>query len=279
VTLECTTAGGSGVAAFRVSAPALWHLPAVETLDVVMTDGDPFPLIGGAAVLPTVDADFALGDTYTLDLRAPGASYTPVTRDPASAYLETYLARDLHPMPGTRGGLGINFQANNYLDLPVSLVGLVGGATTQAPPTPDWSLFLDPRPVEYVRTPSFRIDGGDFIVDSLSIDSLTGPATLRSKPNLERVVKASRDPSGSITIQAPTVAERNFWDEIAQSRARLPLSFVHGTTRGETTVLDAPRAEFRNPRISADNDGVAQMQMDVTFLPESGDDEFTLHLR
>ena len=279
VTLECTTAGGSGAAAFSVSAPALWHLPAVMATDVVMTDGDPFLLIDGATLVPTVTTDFALGDTFTLDLKAAGASYTPVTRDPDSAYLETYLSRDLHPMPGTRGGLGINFQANTYLDLPVSLVGLVGGATTQAPPTPDWSLFLDPRPVEYVRTPSFRIGDGEFIVDSLSIDSLTGPATLRSKPNLNRVVKASRDPSGSVTIQAPTVAERNFWNEIAQSRARLPLSLVHGTTRCEITVLNAPRAEFRNPRISADNDGVAQMQMDLKFLPEAGDDEFVLHLR
>ena len=279
VTLECTTAGGSGTAAFTVSAPATHHLPQAEHTGVVMTDGDPFPLIDGATITPTIGTDFAVGDTFTLDLKAAGATYTPVTRGVDSAYLQMFLSEDLHPMPGTRGGLGLNLQANNYVDMPVSLVGLVGGATTQVPPTPDWSLFLDPRPAEYVRTPSARIDGAEYVLDSLSFDSLTGPASLRSKVNLERVVKASRDPSGSVTIQAPTVAERNFWDEVAQSRARLPLSFVHGTARGETLFFEAPRAEFRNPQISADNDGVAQMQMDVRLLPESGDDEFKIHLR
>jgi len=279
VTLTCTTGGGSGTATFTVSAPAMWHLPKIERTGQVMTDGAAFPLIDGAEIEPTITSNFAAGDSFTIALRAPGASYTPVTRNPDAAYWQAFLSRDLHPMPGTRGGLGFNLSANDYLNLPVSMVGLVGGATTQAPPTPDWSLFLDPRPVEYVRTPSFRIDGAEYVADSLSVDSLTGQASLRSKVNQEKVVKPSRDPSGSVTIQAPTVAERDFWSEIAASRARVPLSVVHGTRRGEITILEAPRAELRNPQISADDDGVAQMQMDVRLLPESGDDEFAIHLR
>jgi hypothetical protein len=279
VTLECTTAGGSGTAAFKVTAPAQWHLPAVDKAPAVMTDGDPFDLIEGATITPTVGTDFAVGDRYTIALKAAGVTYTPVTSGVDSAYVRPFLGSDLHAMPGTRGGIGIQVQANNYLDMPVSLVGLVGPKSDTTPPTPDWSAFLTPKPVEYVRTPWFALGGDELVMDSLSFDSLTGAATLRSKVNQEKVVKASRDPSGTVTVQAPRLADRDYYTDIANSGARVPLTFVHGTARGETLVFEAPRAELRNPRESADNDGVAQMQMDVRLLPESGDDEFRIHLR
>lgn len=279
VTLECTTAGGSGVAAFRVSAPATRHLAAVEATNVVMTDGDPFPLIEGATIVPTVGADFAVGDTFEIALRAPGVTYTPVTRGQDSVYAQAFLSEDLHVVPGAKTQLGLNLRANNYLDLPMSLLGLFGGVTGQAPPAADFSAFLDPDPVTYANTPWAAIDGQEVVLDSLQVDPLTGEVAKAEKVNLRKVRHSARSATGSLTIQSPSVAERNFWDEVAKSQARLPLEVIHGTERGRVFILEAPRAELRGPSESAGDDGVANLQMDLRLLPVGGDDEFKIHLR
>lgn len=79
-TLTCTTAGGSGVAAFTVSAPETPADTAYSVTGVVMTTAGPFALPNGAVITPgAIGTNFVLGDVLTIALTPERALYTPVS--------------------------------------------------------------------------------------------------------------------------------------------------------------------------------------------------------
>jgi len=279
VTLECTTAGGSGTAEFKVTAPERAHLAAYEATGQVMTDDTAFPLVGGAEITPTVGTTFEVGDTFTIDLRAPGVTYQPVTGGTDSIYGQAFLSDDLHPMPGIRGALGWTVEANSYLDMPIALTGMYQDPEEGTPPGIDFSAFQEPVPVSPDATPSFMLGGEQWVMRSFSIDAASGEPSSRQLVNQKKIVKPERQPSGNLVVQAPRVADRNILREIARSEARLPFELVHGLDRGGTLVIEGPNLELRSPQQSGDDDEVAALEMSATPLPVNGDDEFKIHLR
>jgi len=279
VTLECTAPGASGVAEFTVSAPATRHLTAHNETGVVMTDAQPFPLPGGATIEPTVGTDFAVGDTFTIDLTAPGTFYMPVSNNFDSAHAFVQLDRNRHPMAGLRSNFGFNLEANNYLDFIYNVVALFGEPTSEGPQSVDFSAFQDPIPVEDVSTPWFAIDGIEFPLRSWSVD-LGQSVNKRSLVGQNTVEITDRQSnSNSVTIEAPDVATKNFFADIAANNATVAVEVIHGLNRGETVHLSAPRAELANPRYSEEQ-GVAMLQLDMNLLPtDAGNDELKIGIK
>ncbi len=77
VTLTCTTAGGSGVAAFTVSAPATPADAAYTVTGVVMTTAGAFALPNGAVITPSaISVNFVVGDVLTIALTPERSLYT-----------------------------------------------------------------------------------------------------------------------------------------------------------------------------------------------------------
>lgn len=276
VTLECTTAGGSGVAEFTVSAPATKHLSAYDQTGVVMTDGSDFPLPGGATIQPTVGTDFAVGDTFTVQLTAPGTFYTPVSGDFDSASLFMQLDRNRHPARGFRCELGLVCEANNFLGLTYDGIGLFADPSSETPFNVDYSAFENPVPVTDANTPYVAIDGTEYKLRSLEL-ALGQQVEKRSLVGQESVEITDRQGGNSqVTIEAPDVATANFFKKIAENNAVVPVELIHGTARGATVHVEAKRAQLTQPSYSEEQ-GIAMLQMSLRLLPsDSGNDEITI---
>lgn len=277
VTLTCTTAGGSGVAAFTVSAPAVGNLAAYNQAGVVMTDGASFALPGGATITPTVGTGFAENDAYTIALYPPRVEYDPVSEGEESAAAYLNLDGQLHPMVGMRGNVKVAIAGRTFPRLNFDMVGLFVDPSASALPTVDYSGFKDPVPSNAANTVGFSLHGYAAKLASLELD-LGNQVRYRGLVNHEEVSRGDRTGSGRCVIDAPALGTKDFF-AIAKAKTTGALTWTHGLSSGACVAVDAPAVEIGKPRYANDQ-GTVQLEMPVGLIPtDAGDDELKLTVK
>jgi len=274
VQLTCTTGGGSGVAAFTVSAPAAGPHAAINQTGVVMTDATPFALANGATITPTVGTNFQVGDTYTIALAPAHVSYQPVGEDEESLTLYFNMAGNRHKVLGARGSVAPEFQAGQLPRFRFKVTGLYVGPDASAQPTVTLTPFKEPVPVNNANTPDFTIHGYSAVLRSLTLD-LGVQARHRDYPNSAAVVIADRVGSGSVVIEAPAISDKDFFAAALPPVTLAPLALVHGISAGNIVAVVAPKVQVIKPRYG-DDQGIATLEMDLVPTPDAGNDELVI---
>lgn len=275
VTLTCTTGGGSGVAAFTVSAPQAGAHAATSQAGVVMTDAAPLTLANGATIVPTVGTSFVSGDTYTLLLQPAHVTYQPVGSGEESLTLYFNLGGNRHKVLGARGSVAGEFQAGQLPRFRFKFLGLYVGPDASAQPTVVLTPFKQPLPVNNANTPDFSLHGYAGVVKALTLD-LGVQTKHRDFINSASVVIADRQGSGSVSMEAPAIGTKDFFST-ALNATLGPLSLVHGITAGNIVALTAPKVQVIKPRYG-DDQGIAVLEMDLVPTPDDGNDEFVITL-
>ena len=277
VTLECTTGGGSGVAVFTVTAPATRHLAAYSVTGLTMTDATPFALPGGATITPTVGTEFEVGDSYTIQLRAAGSFYTPVTRGQDSCHMFGQIGPNRHIFGGVKSGLTLNATADGWFDLVFDAMGLVGARSSETTPAVDFSAFQEPIVVENANTPWASLGAFEIALRSISLNAGNGVAR-RSLVGQDKVVISSRASTGTIVFEALDLDTVDFFENVETS-VTLPVELIHGLTRGSTLHLSADRCELTDISVQ-EEEGVMMCSASISALPsDAGDDEFTFAVK
>jgi hypothetical protein len=86
-----------------------------------------------------------------------------------------------------------------------------------------------------------------------------------------------RKPEGEVTIEAPTIAAKNYFSA-ASTQTSDEFSWVHGTTAGNIVTFTAPTCNLGSPEYE-DSDGIIMLKL--PFMPQptaAGNDEFTIAL-
>lgn len=278
VTLDCTGAGGSGVAVVRVSAPANadYGLEAYEQDGIVLTDATPLPLPGGATILPTITAALAVGDKWTVALYAPRVEYEPVSEGFESATIGYYLDGVYHGLLGARGSVSLDITAKKFPVLKCQFKGLYVPPEAQALPAVDYSRFLAPVVVSTKHTTRFKMHGYSGPLESLAL-TLNNSVEARFLVGLESITITDREPSGSIKLDAPALASKNFF-AAAMAGELAPLHLQHGTSPGNIVEIDCPRVQLLAPKYG-ESQGIAQLEMNLEPKPNAGDDEIKFTFR
>lgn len=277
VTFLCTTAGGSGVAQFTVSAPATGNLAAYSQTGVVMTNSVAITLPNSATIVPTVGTNLALNDTFEIDLTPPQVNYLPVSANEEAATLYFYIDGILHKMLGCRGNVRVTTRGNNYPRLAFNLVGLFVDPTDTALPTADFTGFKDPKPANATNTVVFVLHGFTAKLASLEMD-LGNQVNYRGLVNAEKIEMTDRNASGQCAIEAPSLASKNFFTA-AKLNTLAALQYTHGLTGGECVQVDAPQVQIENPRYANDQ-GTVMLELGLGLIPTAaGDDEMKLTIK
>lgn len=273
VQLACTTGGGTGVAAFTVSAPAAGPHAAVNQAGVVMTDGAALALANGATITPTVTDNFQVGDTFTIKVMPAHVAYQPAGSDEESLTLYFNMAGNRHKVLGARGSVATEFQQGQLPRYRFKFVGLYVGPDSSAQPSVTLAPFKQPLPVNNANTPDFSVHGYSAVLKSLTLD-LGVQARHRDYVNSAAVVIADRAGSGSVAIEAPAISTKDFF-AAALAATLGPLGIVHGITAGNIVAVDAPKVQVIKPRYG-DDQGIATLEMDLVPTPDAGNDELVI---
>lgn len=277
VTLECTTGGGSGVAAFTVSAPATLHVAAYEALAQVMTDAAAFALVNGATITPTVGTAFEVGDTFTIQLQPPGSFYTFVSTGFESGASFFQYGPNRHLFSGLRGNVTFNASSNQYYDLAFEMMGVPSTRSSEALPAVDFSAFQDPIEVNDVDTPFVSLGGEEIVLRSFSLNAGQN-VNLRSLVGRKGVRISDRESTGSISFEALDLGTKDFFINLRDGDD-LPFELFHGLTRGSIVHTSAPRLQLTSLTYE-DEDGVAMFNANISAIPtDAGNDELTIAIK
>jgi hypothetical protein len=201
-------------------------------------------------------------------------SYTPVSTGFEAVSQYYWVDGVLHKFIGNRGTVDFDFKAKGVPTMKFAFTGLIVPVTDSALAAATYSQIL-PLAVNKANT-TLSLHGINVVSDSV-MAGLRNDIKYRNLINFENVDLVDRAPGGSISMEATTMATKN-WFTTASATTQGILNLVHGTTAGNKCSLICNQTVIRNPKY-AELDGIRMINADMEFWPTTaGNDELTFEV-
>lgn len=247
-------------------------------------------IVGGTPVKVEFSCDLAgsgaAGTAPALGplLRACGLSETvnasvDVTYQPISSAFESItlyvnMHGVNHKITGARGTVSFDFSNGAIPKAKFSFTGIYNAPTDVALPVLTLTSWQKALVMNRVNTTPFTFHGISAVVSKFSLDIGASISWKDWVNNAEEVRYTDRKLSGSITLQADTIATKD-WFATARAATLAALALTHGTVAGNKVKVDAANVQLFDPKYE-DDDGILMHSMSLGFVPNAGNDEFTL---
>lgn len=223
---------------------------------------------GVAGTEPPQDPAFrACGMNVTVD---PGVSVTYNTIDVTEnatefATVARVKGNKLYKASDCMGDFGFMLKSKDFPKFEFSnFIGTHIEPTTTGAITPDLSAWLPPIPVSKDNTPTCTIGGWQGCVDELSF-TMGNVINRHDRIACEGIQITERKPSAKLVVEAPDIASKNFWQEMASHEGTINLYdvvFSHGVNAGEIfggTIFDCQIIGIKE----VDLDGTVGYEMEL----------------
>lgn len=222
------------------------------------------PLLLACAMASTIDTGVSV-------------TYDPVSAMFGSVTMVFNVDGVNHKITGARGTVSKKIDARGIPKLQFNFKGLYNTVADLSITGVNYSAFVKPVAVNKENTPTVTLFGYPLVLQSASID-VNNTVTYRNLPNSEYILMSDRAAQGSLTFEAPKVAEFDVWSAIKNATTG-PLTITHGSTPGNIVQVNCPNVQITSPQLS-DSDGIATLQVAIRILPTTlGNDEFSFVYR
>lgn len=209
---------------------------------------------------------------YSIDA---SAAYKPVSAAFDSVTIYFNVDGVLHKLTGARGTVSLSMKVKDIPVFKFQFTGLYNAVTDTAAPTPTYTAFQTPLTVSNVNTAPFSLHGFAAVMSDLQIDVTNQVVHRTLVGGSEQVLITDREPQGSITIEATTVAAKDWWTS-AKNATLGALDVTHGTAGGNKVRIGSSRTQLTKPQYQ-DMDGIAMLQLGANFVPSTtGNDELLI---
>lgn len=200
--------------------------------------------------------------------------YSPITSSQEATTQYVYVDGVLHKLLCVRGNVSLNFTPKSLARAKFDFVGLFSPVTDAALPSVTMTAWKTPVPVNNRWTSGFALHGLATAMYDLSVDLGNQVQHRDDIVGAEDVQITDRKMTGKVTIQAPKIADYDFYTA-ANSSTLAPLALTHGTTAGFRVRIAAPKVQVKAP-VYGEKAGVATNAMDLRLVPNAGNDELVL---
>ena len=239
---------------------------------------------GATRVVTVAPSTVTFNTDATSVYRIPALSlYQPISTFGTGSSCTLVAVKDanVHRIEGFRGSPALNAPLNSYGTFTITGVGRYVTPTAKASEAFVYSNQAEPVPVTPKHTRALRFQGFNPCSEGFTFDwglstvlrSLIGcdpTARITDRPN----------PSGTITIENPPVATKNFFTAAADNTGASDGPFVvqQGTVATQSSVFFCPRTAISGDLSFSDSDGIEMLQVPFTALPKAatGNDETRL---
>lgn len=203
------------------------------------------------------------------------AAYKPVSAGFESVTMYLNVDGVNHKLTGARGTVSAMMKVKDIPVLKFSMTGIYNTVADAAAPVPTYTAFQTPLTVSNVNTTPFSLHGFAAVMSDLQIDVTNSVVHRTLVGGSESVLITDREPQGSVSIEATTVAAKNWWATTKDATLGA-LDVTHGLTDGNKFRIGSARMQLTRPQYQ-DMDGIAMLQMGANFVPSSaGNDELLL---
>jgi hypothetical protein len=206
---------------------------------------------------------------------AANAGYKPVSSAFESATI--YFNNDgvLHKATGCRGTFSMNCEVGQIPTISFTMTGIYNAPTDTAAPAVTYSNQATPQIFKAGNTNAFSLLSYSACLMSCSFDIANEVIYRELVGCTKSITITNRAPSGTAVIEAPTIAQKDFFS-IANNDTTGAISLLHGTTAGNQVGFLASKVDIANPTYS-DSDGIQMLNLPYVAIPTSaGNDEVNL---
>lgn len=206
----------------------------------------------------------------------PQTFYTPVSSAFSSATIYYNIDGVLHRLTGCRGTFQLNAAVGEIPRIDFTMQGIYNPPTDTAQPTAQYADQATPQVFRQDNSGGFNLSGFGSCLQSISLD-IGNSLIYRELVNCTKeVILNDRVVSGNAVLEAPTIAQRDYFTTALQDGNLGDLSFIHGTAAGNIVSAITSRADIGSPNYE-DSDGVHMLNIPVTLIPSTaGNDELRL---
>jgi hypothetical protein len=207
--------------------------------------------------------------------------YQPISSFGANSSCTLVAVKDsnVHRIEGFRGSPALNAPLNQYGTFTVTGVGRYVAPTAKSAESFTYGGQADPVPVTPRHTRGLRFQGYGPCSEGFTFDWGLS-TTFRSLVNCdtEALITDRPNPNGTLTIENPAVATKDFFTAAADNSGASDGPFVvqQGTVETQSSILFAPKAAISGDLSFSDSDGIDMLNIPFTALPTSGNDETRL---
>jgi len=209
-------------------------------------------------------------------------SVTSVTYAPISSAFKgvtLYFFADgvRHKVTGCRGTWSMSMETGEIPKISYSFTGIFNAPTDETQPSPTFSNQADPVVVNSANTATLEVHGYAACLSAFSLDLANETPFRQLAGCTQQIMITDRKPEGEVTIEAPTIAAKNYFSA-ASAQTSGQFSWVHGTTAGNIVTFTAPTCNLGSPEYE-DSDGIIMLKL--PFMPQptaAGNDELSLVL-
>ena len=223
------------------------------------------PLFG--SVTPTSSSVYSIGLQTAYDLISSAFS---------SATIHYNIDGVLHRLTGCRGSVAPSAVLSEIPRFDFTMTGIYNPPTDTAQPAASYADQATPLLFNASNSGGFSLMGYSGCLSSVSLD-LGNEIIYRELVNCAKeVLLNDRAVTGSVLIEAPTIAQKDFFTAALTDGTLGDLSFIHGTTAGNIVGMLSNRVDISAPSYE-DQNGVHMLNVPVTLIPSTaGNDELRL---
>lgn len=203
-------------------------------------------------------------------------TYAPVSASFSSITIYYNIDGVLHKVTGARGTCVINGTVGQIPTIDFTFTGIYNGPTDTAAPSVTYANQSTPLIFKNGNTSNFELLSYAACLQTLSMD-VGNTLVYRELVGCSKQVSLTdRRSTGSVTIEAVSMASKNYFAAALADNTLGNLTWQHGTVAGNIVTFTSTRVDIGDVTYG-DQDGIAMLTLPYTLIPSTaGNDEFTL---
>jgi len=202
-------------------------------------------------------------------------TYAPVSASFSSCTIYFHNDGIRHKVTGCRGTWSVSAEVGAIPFITFAMTGIYNAPTDETLPSPTYANQAAPLIFKNGNTSNFSIFSYSGCLQSLNFDLANETIYRELVGCTKEVLITNRAPSGTVVIEAPSIATKDFFT-IANGSSTGSISFQHGSTGGNIVTFTTAQSDIGSPTYS-DQDGIQMLNLPYLAIPTSaGNDELAL---
>ena len=202
-------------------------------------------------------------------------TYAPVSSSFSSVTIHYNVDGVRHKVTGCRGSFTISAEVGSIPTIDFTFTGIYNAPTDTALPTVTYGNQATPLIFKNGNTSGFQLLSYAGALQSLTMDLGVSTVYRELVGGTKEVIITDRASNGSVTIEAPTIAQKDYFTAALTDSTLGNLAFLHGTTAGNKVQLTSTKVDIGDVNYG-EMDGVAMLEIPYTLVPSAAGNDFSL---
>ena len=202
-------------------------------------------------------------------------TYAPVSSSFSSITIHYNIDGVRHIVSGCRGSFSINASVGEIPTIDFNFTGVYATPTDSALPTVSYGNQATPLIFKNGNTTNFQLYSFAGALQSLTLDVGNTLVYRELVGGTKEVLLTDRAATGSVTMEAPTLAQKDYFSAALIDYTLGNLQVTHGTQAGNIVQFTSTKVDIGDVNYG-EADGVTMLEIPYTLVPSTSGDEMSL---